>query len=122
MSWKAEGAALQRRDGTLVWQYATDGEAGAALTLLTAAAKKFHPAKDGPFADPVHNKYPIGSAEEVRAALSYLGQKKNADFYPKDGVTLQSVQGKIAQAAKKFGIAVEADVEADAKPWERKSK
>lgn len=63
--------------------------------------------KDGPYgdvayADEKNKKYPIDTAEHVRAALSYIGMEKNASKYSADD--LKTVKDRIDAAAKKFGI------------------
>lgn len=58
-----------------------------------------------PYADPKNGKYPIDSAH-VKAAWSYINQKKNAAKYPLNGVTLASVKARIKAAMKKFGHSV----------------
>ena len=41
---------------------------------------------DVEFADPVNNKYPIDTADHVRAAWRYINQEDNAAKYDKDEV------------------------------------
>lgn len=104
--WTTEGRRVVRFDGTLVSECASDQDALDMVARMTAAIQKFHPPTDGPFADPTHRKYPISNADEVRAAWGYINHPKQASFYPKDGVTLDSVKRKIAAAAKKFGVQI----------------
>ncbi len=54
---------------------------------------------DVEFADPVNNKYPIDSAEHVRAAWSYVNHKDNASKY--DAEEVKTIKDKIKHAAKK---------------------
>ena len=69
-----------------------------------AAKDPKKPYGDVEYADPKNGKYPIDTAAHVKAALSYIGQEKNAAEYPLNGVTLASVKANIEAAAKKFGI------------------
>ena len=59
---------------------------------------------DVEFADPVNNKYPIDSAEHVRAAWSYINHKDNAAKYDVDEVT--TIKERIKRAAKKHGVEI----------------
>jgi hypothetical protein len=59
------------------------------------------------FADPVNNKYPIDTAEHVRAAWSYINHEDNAAKYDKDEVV--TIKGRIKRAAEEHGVAIEAD-------------
>jgi hypothetical protein len=59
------------------------------------------------FADETNKKYPIDSAEHVRAAWSYINHKDNAAKYDKDEVQL--IKSRIKRAAKKHGVEIEAD-------------
>jgi uncharacterized protein DUF6582 len=61
-----------------------------------------HKYGDVTFADPVNNKYPIDTAEHVRAAWSYIHHKNDADKYKPDEVKL--IEQRIEAAAKKFGV------------------
>jgi len=59
------------------------------------------------YADPGYQKdglkrYPIDTPEHVRAALSYIGQAKNAAKYDTDD--LAAVKSAIYAAAKRMGI------------------
>jgi len=60
---------------------------------------------DVKFADPVNNKYPIDTAEHVRAAWSYINHKDNAAKYDADDVT--TIKERIKQAAKKHGVEID---------------
>ncbi len=57
---------------------------------------------DVEFADPVNNKYPIDTAEHVRAAWSYIHHKDNAAKYDRDEV--ETIKSRIERAAKKHGV------------------
>ena len=57
---------------------------------------------DVEFADPVNNKYPIDTAEHVRAAWSYIHHKDNAAKYDSDEV--KTIKSRIERAAKKHGV------------------
>jgi phage head maturation protease len=65
------------------------------------------PHGDVEYADPGYQddkkkRYPVDTAEHVRAALSYIGQEANAAKYSADD--LKKVKANITAAAKKFGI------------------
>jgi len=62
---------------------------------------------DVQFADPVNNKYPIDTAEHVRAAWSYINHKDNAAKYDRDEV--QTIKARIKRAAKKHGVEIDED-------------
>jgi hypothetical protein len=62
---------------------------------------------DVDFADPVNNKYPIDTAEHVRAAWSYINHKDNAAKYSDAEVT--TIKGRIRRAAKKNGVEIATD-------------
>lgn len=62
---------------------------------------------DVQFADPTNNKYPIDSAEHVRAAWSYINHKDNAAKYEADEV--ETIKNRIKRAAKKYGVEIEED-------------
>ena len=71
------------------------------------------PYGDVAYADPKNGKYPIDTAEHVKAAWAYINVAKNAAKYPLNGVTLESVKSRIKAAAAKFGIKIsEGDNEA----------
>jgi hypothetical protein len=57
---------------------------------------------DVQFADPVNNKYPIDTAEHVRAAWNYIHHKDNAAKYDRDEV--EQIKQRIRRAAKKHGV------------------
>jgi len=58
------------------------------------------------FADPTNKKYPIDSAEHVRAAWSYINHQDNAAKYDADEV--KSIKERIKRAAKKHDVTIEA--------------
>ncbi|MDQ2651989.1 MAG: hypothetical protein M3Z20_02995 [Chloroflexota bacterium] len=62
---------------------------------------------DVQFADPVNHKYPIDSAEHVRAARSYINHKDNAAKYDADEVN--AIKARIRKAAEKHGVEISAD-------------
>lgn len=66
-----------------------------------------HEYGDVTFADPVNNKYPIDTAEHVRAAWSYINHKDNAAKYDKDEV--KTIKERIKRAAKKFDVEIESE-------------
>ena len=66
-----------------------------------------HEYGDVTFADPVNNKYPIDTAEHVRAAWSYINHKDNAAKYDKDEV--KTIKERIKRAAKEHGVEIDAD-------------
>jgi len=60
---------------------------------------------DVEFADPTNHKYPIDSAEHVRAAWGYIHHKDNAGKYSSSEV--ETIKGRIKRAAKKFDVEIE---------------
>ncbi len=62
---------------------------------------------DVQFADPVNHKYPIDTADHVRAAWSYIHHKDNAAKYDPDEVRV--IEDRIKRAAKKFEIEIADD-------------
>ncbi len=66
-----------------------------------------HEYGDVKFADPVNNKYPIDTAEHVRAAWSYINHADNASKYEADEV--KTIKGRIKRAAKTHGVAIDGD-------------
>lgn len=60
------------------------------------------------FADPVNNKYPIDTAEHVRAAWARIHIPRNAMFY---AVTeIETIKTRIVAAAKRFGVKLSDEV------------
>jgi hypothetical protein len=64
-----------------------------------------HEHGDVEFADPTNHKYPIDSAEHVRAAWGYIHHKDNAAKYSSSEV--ETIKGRIKRAAKKFDVEIE---------------
>ncbi len=62
---------------------------------------------DVQFADPVNHKYPIDTAEHVRAAWSYINHKDNAAKY--DAADVNAIKARIRQAAEKYGVEISSD-------------
>ena len=62
---------------------------------------------DVEFADPVNNKYPIDTADHVRAAWSYINHKDNAAKYSKHEV--ETIKSRIKRAANKHGVEISED-------------
>jgi hypothetical protein len=61
---------------------------------------------DVAFADPSNKKYPIDSAEHVRAAWSYINHRDNAAKYDADEV--RTIKDRIRRAAKRFDVEITA--------------
>lgn len=59
------------------------------------------------FADPVNKKYPIDTAEHVRAAWSYINRKDNAVKYHAKEV--ETIKNRIKHAAKSHGVEIQDD-------------
>lgn len=57
------------------------------------------------FADRTNKKYPIDSAEHVRAAWSYINHKDNAAKYDADEVAV--IKDRIKTAATTFDVSIE---------------
>jgi 7-keto-8-aminopelargonate synthetase-like enzyme len=62
---------------------------------------------DVEFADPTNHKYPIDTAEHVRAAWSYINHKDNAAKY--DAEDLRQIRDRIKRAASKLGVEISDD-------------
>lgn len=62
---------------------------------------------DVQFADPVNHKYPIDTAEHVRAAWSYINHKDNAAKY--DAADVKTIKERIRKAAEKHGVEISSD-------------
>lgn len=67
---------------------------------------KGYPKEPEKYADPKNHRYPIDTEEHVRAAWSYIHQKKNQSGF--NASELATVKSRIASAAKKYGIKLEA--------------
>ena len=63
-----------------------------------------HKYGDDEFADTTNKKYPIDSAEHVRAAWSYINHKDNAGKY--DAGEVKTIKSRIKKAAKKFDVEI----------------
>ena len=66
-----------------------------------------HKYGDVQFADTTNKKYPIDTAEHVRAAWSYINHKDNAAKYDADEVKL--IKNRIKKAADKLGVEISTD-------------
>ena len=62
---------------------------------------------DVEFADPTNKKYPIDTAEHVRAAWSYINHKDNAAKYDADEV--RQIKERIKRAAHEKGVEISTD-------------
>lgn len=62
---------------------------------------------DVPFADPVNHKYPIDTAEHVRAAWSYINHGDNAAKYGAED--LETIKERIRKAAEQHGVEISSD-------------
>lgn len=62
---------------------------------------------DVEFADRTNNKYPIDSAEHVRAAWSYINKEANANEYTDKDVA--EIKNRIRDAAPRFGVEIDED-------------
>lgn len=60
---------------------------------------------DVEFADQTNNKYPVDTAEHVRAAWSYINKDSNAAKYSKSDV--EKIKARIKKAAGKHGVDIE---------------
>ena len=63
-----------------------------------------HKYGDVKYADPTNKKYPIDTAEHVRAAWSYINHEDNASKYDRDEVT--QIKSRIKRAAKDKGVEI----------------
>ena len=59
---------------------------------------------DVEYADPTNNKYPIDTAEHIRAAWAYINREENAAKYDADEVS--TLKERIKRAAKKKGVGI----------------
>jgi len=66
-----------------------------------------HEYGDVEFADPVNHKYPIDTAEHVRAAWSYINHADNAGKYSEDEV--RTIKDRIKRAAARHGVEIKVD-------------
>lgn len=60
---------------------------------------------DVEFADPTNKKYPIDTAEHVRAAWSYINHADNAAKYSTQSVA--DIKGRIKKAAPQFDVEID---------------
>jgi len=65
------------------------------------------PSEGSDFADAKNKKYPLDTAQHVRAAASYFGMPKNRAKY--SSADQKTIDGKISAAKKKFGIGQSAE-------------
>jgi hypothetical protein len=63
-----------------------------------------HKYGDVEYADPVNKKYPVDTAEHVRAAWSYIHHEDNKDKYSSDDAG--KIEDRIRRAAKKHGVEI----------------
>jgi hypothetical protein len=97
--------------------YVTDGTVRVPTFTTTTSSNtvdfnmdsgKKEPYGDVAYADPGYRegtkRYPIDSADHVRAAWSYINQSKNAAFYSAD--QLAHIKEAIRKAADKFGVEI----------------
>ncbi len=66
-----------------------------------------HKYGDVEYADETNKKYPIDTAEHVRAAWSYINHKDNAAKY--DAADVKKIKSRIKSAAKKHGVEISED-------------
>lgn len=81
----------------------------------TAGTKKDGPYGKTNYADPGYQsdgkpRYPIDSADHVRAAWSYINMPKNAQKYSSNQVS--RIKSRIKKAAKQYGVKLDTDDEA----------
>lgn len=67
------------------------------------------PYGDVKYADPKNGKYPVDTEAHAKAAWAYINVPKNADQYPLNGVTLESVKSAIKAALHHFGVEISED-------------
>lgn len=119
--WQASVAYSEREteDGHIVREVLNGTFTGVpanteAVVTSSKAASDKKPHGNVAYADPGYqadgvSRYPIDTAEHVRAALSYFGQTKNREEYsPKQQ---RAILGRIHSAARRFGIEVSGDME-----------
>lgn len=63
---------------------------------------KGYPKDKEHYADPANYKYPINSADRVRAAWHYINMPKNQKGYSPEQIA--NIKSRIKKAGKKFGI------------------
>lgn len=79
---------------------------GTPVSFTVEAAADPKPYGNVAYADPKNGKYPIDTAEHVRAAWSYINMPKNQKEFSSS--ELAQIKDRIKAAAKKFGIKIEA--------------
>ncbi|KBR63562.1 phage protease [Mycobacterium avium] len=95
------------QDVARLYDIAAAGQVGGkAIELTIEAADAPKPYGDVKYADPKNGKYPIDTAEHVRAAWAYINMPKNQKDY--SAAELAQIKDRIKAAAKKFGIKIEA--------------
>lgn len=104
------GGGQQQMSVNVVDFHEEDEPVAAILAAFNAAKKHMtaEPYGDVAYADPGYRdnkkRYPIDTAEHVRAAWSYINQAKNAAEYTEE--QLESIKGRIKAAAEKFGVEI----------------
>src|ERR1700752_2294382 len=68
---------------------------------------KDYPKKKVEYADPKNYKYPVDSAERVRAAWHYINMPKNQKGYSPSQVA--AIKSRIKRAGHKFGVHFDGD-------------
>ncbi|GFG72700.1 DUF6582 domain-containing protein [Mycobacterium botniense] len=84
---------------------------GKAIELVIQGSDAPRPYGDVKYADPKNGKYPIDTAERVRAAWAYINMPKNQKDY--SAAELAKIKDRIKSAAKKFGIKISDDDDDD---------
>lgn len=113
MFWTIEGQRVLRGE-RVVTECASEEEARAyvgrlEMSLLVQMAANKEPYGDVTYADPGYQKdgkkrYPIDTAEHVRAAWDYINHPNNEAQYSPQQVA--EIKGKIRSAAKKLGVEI----------------
>lgn len=103
----AEIVAELVEDGLLL---AEDSDDPVQIEAAMSSSKK--PYGNVAYADPGYqsdgkHRYPIDTADHVRAAWSYINKAKNAGKYAAE--QLSKIKARIRRAAKKFGVTIGAD-------------
>jgi Mu-like prophage I protein len=95
------------QDVARLYDIAAAGQVGGkAIEFTIEAAGDPKPYGNVAYADEKNGKYPIDTAEHVRAAWSYINMPKNQKEF--SAGELASIKAKIEAAAKKFGITISA--------------
>ncbi len=61
---------------------------------------------DVEFADPVNIRYPIDTADHIRAAWNYVNHKDNAAKYDEEEIKGEKIKGRINRAAERHGVEI----------------